>query len=161
MHSVFSDRILQTSPRESGFFRFQIPTSYDPATVFDMADYLRTQVNNEILDEHLPQKYSEAYPESIELAKFEALLDEALATKKPVHIENISLKTITDRVRDLYVELGYFVQDLNAFVVDFGSAPITLGIHVNHLIYSTKEMYMLAEQLFSIVPPLRSPTHQK
>lgn len=161
MHAVFSDRIIHTLPTERGIFRFRIPVSYREDSVFDMAIYLQTQANTQILNERLPQKYSEAYPESIELAKFESLLEDALTHKKQIHVENISLKSITDRVRDLYLELGYFVPDLNAFVVDFDTAPITLGINVHHLMYSTKEIYTLGDALFQIIPPPRSPAHQK
>lgn len=49
---------------------------------------------------------------------------------------------------------------MNAFVIP-KVAPITLGINVKTLAYSTKEIYLLGKSLFAIVPPPRSPAHQK
>ncbi len=160
MHSVFADRILEISgPAE--IFQFRMPLTYEFGGIFDMGKFLTEHHNPELLRTKIPKQYSEVYPESLELACFESLLDNALATGIPLHLENISQKAIADRIKNLYIELGYFVPELNAFVVDFEHAPVTLGVNLASLIYSTKDIYLLDEQLFSLVPPPRSPTHQK
>lgn len=63
-------------------------------------------------------------------------------------------------VRELYEALGYFDARENRFMVPFATAPITIGVNIRNLAYSTKD-YKSKRESICFIPPPREPGHVK
>ena len=100
------------------------------------------------------------YPGEKELEIFRDILEKALITKQKIHIINCTLREEIQIIRELYEGLGYFNPKENCFLVPFKTAPVTIGINIRNLAYSTKD-YKSKRESICFLPPPREPGHTK
>lgn len=143
-----------------GKFLFLIPKTIQWDFMVDMAELLAPYKNENLDYSADPKLWSEVYSPKSEWDIFQKIVEEALETKKKIHIQNISLAEEVEYIKNLYEQLGYFNAELNAFVPDFKNCPITIGVNLRNFVYSFKDYYILGEPAFFIPPP-RAPLHQK
>ncbi|MDP2103411.1 MAG: hypothetical protein Q8K26_00635 [Candidatus Gracilibacteria bacterium] len=162
MKHVFFDTITLiegTDPFDNQYL-FDIATDIFSPIEHDMAQLL-VPYHNDRVEYHKDYKlWNQVYPGEKELQIFQEIVESALAHKQKIHISNITLRDELEIIRQIYEELGYFDVKENRFQVDFKNTPITIGVNIRNLAYSTKD-YKSERENICFVPPPREPGHVK
>ena len=157
MKSVLYDRIICT---DNDWFdhryRFLIARNPTGFPTVDLAESLLQNRNDAVDTKKDPKLWNEVYPSERELRIFQETIEQALRKNKKLHIVNCSLREELEIVRQLYLDLGYFDLSENCFRVDFQNAPITAGINIRNIAYSTKD-YKSKRDAIYFIPPPRTP----
>lgn len=158
MKQVLSDRIIHipgTDPLESRY-EFTVATNIVSPIIIDLANLLETHRNDRVEYRKDYKLWNQVYPSEIEFELFQTILEESLLSKRKVHIINCTLREEIEIIRELYEELGYFNERENRFFVPFSTAPITIGVNIRNLAYSTKD-YKSKRESICFIPPPREP----
>jgi len=156
-HSITS--ISDTDPFDSRYL-FQIATNISAPFIVDLAELLK-EFRNDRVEYRVDYKlWNQVYATEKELELFRDIVEKALASGRKVHIINCSLREEVQMVRELYEGLGYFDAKENRFMVPFATAPITMGVNLRNLAYSTKD-YKSKRETICFIPPPREPGHIK
>lgn len=162
MKHVFSDHITlieDTDPFDNRYL-FDIATDISSPLEYDMAKLLMPYHNDRV-EYHKDYKlWNQVYPGAKELEIFQEIIEIALNQNKKVHISNISLREELEIIRGIYEELGYFDAKENRFRPDFKNTPVTIGVNIRNLAYSTKD-YKSQHENICFIPPPREPGHIK
>ncbi len=154
MKRVLPDRIVeipdQTSQRG---WVFSVP-SRRTGKIFDMRQWLESHKNTDIDASCDPKLRSAEYPETSEIAAYDAT-----STLDRVMIAGVSTSGIIDLVRSRYDALGYFCDFQNRYRVP-EDAPVSLAVHIEHLLFCYKDLYSHADAR-TIIPPFREPHHAR
>lgn len=162
MKQVLSDSILlapHTNPLDNRYL-FQLPVGVSSHCIVDIAERLREFRNDRVEYKKDYKLWNDVYPGEKELEIFQGIIEKALAEKQKIHIVNCTLREEIELIRELYNGLGYFNPQENCFVVPFETAPVTIGINIRNLAYSTKD-YKSKRESICFVPPPREPGHTK
>lgn len=162
MKHLLSDRIICTDENwfDNRYCLDVISAPEDGERIVDIAKFLTLEENTAVDPATDPKLWNDRYPGEHEFALFLAIVTEVLENGDRVHIENISLREEIEFLDDLYRNLGYYDASENCFRVDLAEAPVTVGVNIRNLIYSTKDYKSEREGIFFIPPP-REPTHPK
>ena len=127
MKQVFSDKIINIDGNlYDNRFLFKVATNIISDREIDLSKELSFHKNENLEYKKDYKLWSEVYSPKIELELFRSIFDDALKSGKKMHISNISLAEEIDLVKKLYLDLGYFNEELNCFVLDFENAPISI-----------------------------------
>jgi len=148
-----------TDPLENRYL-FSIASDIISPLIVDLAELLKEFRNDRVEYRKDYKLWNDVYPGEKELKLFREIVENALADKRKVHIINCTLREEVQIVRELYEELGYFDEAENRFVVPFATAPITIGVNIRNLAYSTKD-YKSKRENICFIPPPREPGHVK
>lgn len=162
MKHVFSDRIIlvkDTDPFDNQYL-FDVVTDISSPMEHDMAKLLVPYQNDRVEFCKDYKLWNQVYPGEKELQIFQGLVEDALTHKQKIHISNISLREELEIIREIYEELGYFDAKENRFRVDFKNTPVTIGVNIRNLVYSTKD-YKSQRETICFIPPPREPGHVK
>lgn len=162
MKQVFSQAITlitDTDPLDNRYL-FQIATDISSPIIVDLAELLREFRNDRVEFRKDYKLWNDVYPWEKELEIFQNLVETALADNRKIHIINCTLREEIQMIQALYMDLGYFDAKENRFMVPFEVSPITIGINIRNLAYSTKD-YKSKRDAICFVPPPREPGHVK
>lgn len=162
MKQIFSHSISiipDTDPFDNQYL-FQIATSVSSPIIVDLAELLKDFRNDRVEYRKDYKLWNDVYPGEKELQIFQGLVEKALSENRKIHIVNCTLREEVQMVQELYQELGYFDPKENCFVVPFESAPVTIGVNIRNLAYSTKD-YKSKRESICFIPPPREPGHTK
>lgn len=151
--------IPDTDPLDNQYL-FQIATRVLSPIVVDLAELLKGFRNDRVEYKKDYKLWNDVYPGEKELELFQDILEKALTEKRKVHIMNCTLREEVQIIRELYERLGYFDEKENCFIVPFDSVPITIGVNIRNLAYSTKD-YKSKRDSVCFIPPPREPWHIK
>lgn len=151
--------IPDTDPLDNRYL-FSIATDITSHIIVDLAELLKEFRNDRVEFKKDYKLWNQVYPTEKELELFREIVEKALADKRKVHIINCTLREEVQIVRELYEELGYFDGTENRFVVPFATAPVTIGVNIRNLAYSTKD-YKSKRDHICFIPPPREPGHVK
>lgn len=151
--------IPNTDPLDNRYL-FSIATDITSHIIVDLAELLKEFRNDRVEYKKDYKLWNQVYPTEKERELFREIVEKALADKKKVHIINCTLREEVQIVRELYEELGYFDETENRFVVPFATAPVTIGVNIRNLAYSTKD-YKSKRDHICFIPPPREPGHVK
>lgn len=161
MKHILSDRIVYIDDQlHDDRYLFSLPTDISLPHMVDMAELLAPHRDDQIEYRSDYKRWNQVYSPEKELELFRTIVDRAVSLGERVHIENISLREEVEIVRELYHSLGYFDAAMNRFWPDFARAPVTIGVNIRNLIYSTKD-YKSKRDVICFVPPPREPGHVK
>lgn len=141
-------------------YRFDVATKTESPRNVDMAELLLPHRNGRVDHRKNYKLWNDVYPGEKELLIFQETVETALQEGRKVHISNITLREEVEIVRKLYRDLGYFDVAQNRFLPDLAKAPITIGVNIRNLAYSTKD-YKSKRESICFVPPPREPGHVK
>lgn len=162
MKQVLSHSITlvpDTDPFDSRYL-FRIATDVSVPFIVDLAELLK-EFRNDRVDYRADYKlWNQVYATEKELELFLDIIENAIADGRKVHIVNCTLREEVQIVRELYEGLGYFDARENRFVVPFATAPVTMGVNIRNLVYSTKD-YKSKRENICFIPPPREPGHLK
>lgn len=162
MKQVFSDHIIlipNTDFQDSQYL-FQIATDIVAPFIIDLAELLKEFRNDRVDYKKDYKLWNQVYYGDRELELFRGVVENALSDGRKVHIINCSLREEVQIIRELYEGLGYFDVQENRFIVPFSIAPVTLGVNIRNLVYSTKD-YKSKREDICFIPPPREPGHVK
>jgi|GEM_PF-839370 len=162
MKHVFSDKITlieNTDPFDNQYL-FDIATGVSSSMECNIAKLLVSYQNDRVEYRQDYKLWNQVYPGAKELEIFQEIIETALNQNKKIHISRISLREELEIVRKIYEDLGYFDVKENRFQVDFKNTPITIGVNIRNLIYSTKD-YKGERDNICFIPPPREPGHVK
>lgn len=151
--------IPSTDPLDNRYL-FSIATDITSPVIFDLVELLKQFRNDQVEYKKDYKLWNQVYPTEKELELFREIVEKALADKRKVHIINCTLREEVQIVRELYESLGYFDAKENRFMVPFATAPITIGVNIRNLLYSTKD-YKSKRENICFIPPPREPGHVK
>lgn len=162
MKHVFSDRIIlvkDTDPFDNQYL-FDVATDISSPLEYDMAKLLAPYRNDRVEFGNDYKLWNQVYPGQKELEIFQEIIEMALNQNKKIHISNISLREELEIIREIYERLGYFDAKENRFRLDFKNTPVTIGVNIRNLMYSTKD-YKSERDAICFIPPPREPGHVK
>ncbi|OIP54875.1 hypothetical protein AUK10_00300 [Candidatus Gracilibacteria bacterium CG2_30_37_12] len=151
--------IPDTDPFDNQYF-FQVATDISSPIIIDLAEVLKEFRNDRVDFKKDYKLWNQVYPTEKELELFQEIVEKALIKRKKVHIINCTLREEVQIIRELYEKLGYFDEKENRFMVPFITAPVTIGVNIRNLVYSTKDYKSKREQI-CFIPPPREPGHVK
>lgn len=151
--------IPRTDPFDNRYL-FQVATDVSSSMIIDLAELLKEFPNDRIEFKKDYKLWNQVYSTEKELELFHEVVKKALAEGRKVHITNCTLREEVQVIRELYEELGYFDAKENRFMVPFTTAPITIGVNIRNLVYSTKD-YKSKRERICFIPPPREPGHVK
>ncbi|MDD2891937.1 MAG: hypothetical protein PHQ95_03150 [Candidatus Gracilibacteria bacterium] len=137
-------------------YLFQIATDISSPMIIDLSELLKEFRNNRVEFKKDYKLWNDVYPGEKELELFQKIVEKALTEKRKIHIINCTLREEVQIIRELYEELGYFDIKENRFIVPFATTPITIGVNIRNLLYSTKDYKSKREQICFIPPPRES-----
>lgn len=162
MKQVLSHSIMLipgTDPLDNRYF-FHLATSVSSPIIIDLAELLKEFRNDRVEYKKDYKLWNDVYPGEKELELFQAVVEKALEDGRKVHIMNCTLREEVQILRELYEKLGYFDVRENRFIVPFATAPVTMGVNIRNLLYSTKD-YKSQRERICFVPPPRESGHVK
>lgn len=162
MKQVLSHSIIlipDTDPLDNRYL-FCLAIDITSPMIIDLAELLKEFRNDRVEYKKDYKLWNQVYPTEKELELFREIVEKALTEKRKVHIINCTLREEVLLVRELYEELGYFDETENRFVVPFATAPVTIGVNIRNLVYSTKD-YKSKRDCICFIPPPREPGHVK
>lgn len=162
MKQVLSQSITlipDTDPLDNRYL-FRVATDISAPFVIDLALLLKEFRNDRVEYRKDYKLWNDVYPGEKELEIFQGILEKALSTGQKIHIINCTLRAEVQMIRELYESLGYFDPKENCFIVPFETAPVTIGINLRNLAYSTKD-YKSKRESICFIPPPREPGHTK
>lgn len=162
MKQILSHSIIlipDTDPLDNQYL-FQVATDISSPIIIDLAELLKEFRNDRVEFKKDYKLWNQVYPTDKELELFQAVVEKALADGRKIHIINCTLREEVQILRELYEKLGYFDIKENRFMVPFATAPITIGVNIRNLIYSTKD-YKSKRESICFIPPPREPGHVK
>ncbi len=148
-----------TDPLDNRYL-FRVAMDISAPFVVDLAEYLKEFRNDRVEYKKDYKLWNDVYPGEKELEIFQEILEKALIAKQKIHIINCTLREEIQIIRELYESLGYFDPKENCFIVPFDTAPVTIGINLRNLAYSTKD-YKSKRESICFIPPPREPGHTK
>jgi dihydroorotase-like cyclic amidohydrolase len=151
--------IPDTNPLDSEYL-FHIAMDTSLPMIIDIAELLKEFRNNRVEYKKDYKLWNQVYSTDKELELFREVVEKALENGQKVHIVNCTLREEVQILRELYERLGYFEAGENRFVVPFATAPITMGVNIRNLIYSTKD-YKSKRESICFIPPPRESGHSK
>lgn len=151
--------IANTDPLD-GRYLFRIAANISAPFIIDLAVLLKEFRNDRVEYKKDYKLWNQVYSGDKELELFQAAVDGALTDGRKIHIVNCTLREEVLIIRELYEKLGYFDERENRFTVPFATAPITMGVNIRNLLYSTKD-YKSKRENICFLPPPREPGHVK
>lgn len=151
--------IPDTDPLDNRYL-FSIATDITSPIIIDLAELLKEFRNDRVEYKKDYKLWNQVYPTEKELELFRETVEKALMNKQKIHIINCTLREEVQIVRELYESFGYFDEKENRFVVPFAIAPVTIGVNIRNLAYSTKD-YKSRRDHICFIPPPREPGHVK
>ncbi|MDD5376975.1 MAG: hypothetical protein PHH16_02550 [Candidatus Gracilibacteria bacterium] len=151
--------IPDTDPLDNRYL-FRIATDIASPIIIDLAELLKEFRNDRVEFRNDYKLWNDVYPGEKELEIFQNISEKALAENRKIHIINCTLREEVQIIRELYDGLGYFDTKENRFMVPFSEAPITIGVNIRNLAYSTKD-YKSKRESICFIPPPREPGHVK
>lgn len=151
--------ISDTNPLDNQYL-FRIASDISSPMIIDIAELLKEFRNDRVEYKKDYKLWNQVYSPDKELELFQEIFEKALENGQKVHIINCTLREEVQILRELYERLGYFDAEENRFVVPFAAAPITMGVNVRNLIYSTKD-YKSKRESICFIPPPRESGHPK
>lgn len=151
--------ISGTDPLDSQYL-FQVATDIISPIIIDIAELLKEFRNDRVEFKKDYKLWNQVYPTEKELELFQGVVEKALAEGRKIHIINCTLREEVQILRELYENLGYFDTKENRFIVPFATAPVTIGVNIRNLVYSTKD-YKSKRESICFIPPPREPGHVK
>lgn len=148
-----------TDPLDNRYL-FRIATDITSPMIIDLAELLKGFRNDRVEYKKDYKLWNDVYPGEKELELFQGLVEKALSDGRKVHIINCTLREEVQIIRELYEQFGYFDAGENRFMVPFATAPVTIGVNIRNLVYSTKD-YKSKRASICFVPPPREPGHVK
>lgn len=159
MHKILPHSIKYDHARDDNL-SYEIPvfawSEEQDIQVYDVADFWRGQVDASsytsfddwlrLLDREQEHRWIES-------------LVAGITDGAKLHIRNISTTEAVLLIRDMYEEWGYFSDYPRACQIPFASAPITVSISIEHLLYSSKDKNHISD--VARYPALRSPSDQR
>lgn len=137
-------------------YLFQIATDITSPIIIDLAELLKEFRNDRVEFKKDYKLWNQVYPTEKELELFGEIVEKALADGRKVHIINCTLREEVQIIRELYESLGYFDVKENRFMIPFATAPVTIGVNIRNLVYSTKDYKSKRENICFIPPPRES-----
>ena len=162
MKQVLSHSITlfpDTDPLDNQYL-FRVATDITSPSIINLAEHLKEFRNNRVDYKKDYKLWNQVFPGEKELELFQTLLEESLSNKKKIHIINCTLREEIQLIRELYEQCGYFSIKENRFIVPFADAPVTIGVNIRNIVYSTKDYKSQREQI-CFLPPPREPGHVK
>ncbi len=158
MKQVLSHSIILISDTDAfdGEYLFQVATEVVSPQIVDISLLLKEFRNDRVEYKKDYKLWNQVYPTEKELKIFKNVVEKSLLNGQKVHIINCTLREEVEIVRELYHKLGYFDAKENRFVVPFSTAPITIGVNIRNLVYSTKDYKSKREQICFLPPPRES-----
>lgn len=162
MKQVCFDRIIHVPGTDlfDNLYEFTIATKVKSSFIVDISKDLSLKKNENIEYKRDYKLWNSVYPVDAEFEIFEEVVSTALRENKKIHITQVTLREEIEMIRSLYLDLGYFDEKENRFIVPFADAPITIGVNIKNLIYSTKDYKSKREEI-CFIPPPREPGHVK
>lgn len=148
-----------TDPLDNQYL-FQIATKIVSPYIIDLALLLKEFRNDRVEYKKDYKLWNQVYSGDKELEIFQDLIEKALAAHQKIHIINCTTREEIQIIQALYIDLGYFNEKENRFTVPFTEAPITIGVNIRNLLYSTKD-YKSKREALCFLPPPREPGHVK
>lgn len=143
-----------------GRYLFRVATDVSASFVVDLSELLKAFRNDRVEYRKDYKLWNDVYPGEKELEIFQEIVEKALEDGRKVHIVNCTLREEVQIIRELYDRLGYFDVRENRFIVPFADAPVTIGVNIRNLAYSTKD-YKSQRENICFIPPPREPGHVK
>lgn len=162
MKQVFSHSITlisDTDPLDNRYL-FRLATDVSAPFIVDLAELLKEFRNERVEFKKDYKLWNDVYPGEKELELFRGLVERALIDGRKIHIINCTLREEVQIIRALYEDLGYFDSKENRFIVPFDIAPVTIGVNIRNIAYSTKD-YKSKRESICFIPPPREPGHVK
>ena len=158
MKFVSSHSITHTPDTDAfdGEYLFQVATEVTSSQVIDISLLLKEFKNDRVEYKKDYKLWNQVYPTEKDFEIFKDVVEKSLSNGQKVHIINCTLREEVEIVRELYHKLGYFDAKENRFVVPFSTAPITIGVNIRNLVYSTKDYKSKREQICFLPPPRES-----
>lgn len=141
-------------------YLFKIAGPVSGSLVVDLAKLLKEFRNDRVEYRKDYKLWNDVYPGEKELEIFQGVVEQALIEKRKIHVINCTLREEIQIIQELYQNLGYFDVKENCFMVPFEVAPITIGVNIRNLAYSTKD-YKSKRESICFIPPPREPGHTK
>ncbi len=162
MKQVFSHSITLVPDTDSldNQYLFRLATDIASLIIVDLAELLKEFRNDRVEFKKDYKLWNQVYPTEKELDLFRTVVEKSLVDGRKVHIINCTLREEVLLVRELYEELGYFDAKENRFVVPFATVPVTIGVNIRNLVYSTKD-YKSKRESICFIPPPRESGHVK
>lgn len=160
MKEVLKDKIVQIDDTlyDSKFLFWILFPDFKSADfeVIFMKDRLQEKKNNELLEKikKHPAMWSEVFSPKDELQIFTDIYDDALKSWKKVHIVWITLYEEIKMLEDYYVQLWFFREDINCFLVDFSKVQISASVNMFNLMWRWSDYKRMWEKIFTC-PPIR------
>ncbi len=162
MKQVLSQSITlipDTDPLDNQYC-FHLATNVSSSIIVDLAELLKEFRNDRVEYKKDYKLWNDVYPGEKELELFQDIVEKALVGNRKIHIIHCTLREEVQIIQALYTNLGYFDLKENRFMVPFAIAPITIGINIRNLAYSTKD-YKSKREAICFIPPPREPGHVK
>jgi dihydroorotase-like cyclic amidohydrolase len=159
VHSYSITLIPDTNPLDNRYL-FRIATDIASPIIIDLAELLKEFRNDRVEFRKDYKLWNDVYPGEKELEIFQGIVEKAVVDGRKVHIINCTLREEVQIIRELYEGLGYFDTKENRFMVPFSEAPVTIGVNIRNLAYSTKD-YKSKRESICFIPPPREPGHVK
>lgn len=162
MKQVFSHSIIHIPGTDlfENQYLFQIATDISSLMIIDLAELLKEFRNDRVEFKKDYKLWNQVYQGEKELELFQEIVEKALKERRKIHVVNCTLREEVQIIRELYEELGYFDAKENRFVVPFDRVPITIGVNIRNLVYSTKD-YKSQREHICFLPPPRESGHVK
>ncbi len=151
--------ISDTNPLDNQYL-FQIATDISSSIIIDLAELLKEFRNDRVEYKKDYKLWNQVYSPDKELEIFQEIIEKALENRQKIHIINCTLREEVEIVREFYEKLGYFNQEENRFIVPFATAPVTIGVNIRNIVYSTKD-YKSQRENICFIPPPRESGHVK
>lgn len=162
MKRVLSDSITlisHTDPFDNQYL-FSMATNVSAPIIIDLAELLKEFRNDRVEYKKDYKLWNQVYSPDKELELFREVVEKALEKGQKIHIMNCTLREEVKIIRELYEKLGYFNLEENRFIVPFATVPITMGVNIRNIIYSTKD-YKSKRESICFMPPPRESGHIK
>lgn len=156
-HSIIF--IPGTNPLDNQYL-FQVATEVISPIIIDLAELLKEFRNDRVEYKKDYKLWNQVYSTDKELELFKKIFEKVIENGQKVHIINCTLREEVQMLRELYERLGYFDIEENRFIVPFATAPITIGVNIRNIIYSTKD-YKSKRESICFIPPPRESGHIK
>ena len=141
-------------------YLFHVATEVSSPIIVDLAELLKNFRNDRVEFRKDYKLWNDVYPGEKEFEIFQSLVECALLEKRKIHIMNCTLREEVQIIQELYTSLGYFDVKENRFIVPLKDAPVTIGVNIRNLMYSTKD-YKSKREDICFIPPPRECAHVK
>lgn len=121
-----------------------------------MSDLLEKRKNLEVLEKtkEKPAMYSNVYSPEDELEIFQKLFENAVNSKKKIHIVGVTLDEEIKILENYYQELWFMREDINCFDPDFSIPYVTVSVKIENLMWKGSDYKRMRNAIF-FNPPVR------